>query len=288
MKQNRKTNIKKEKIIMFTSSAFVLAALTMTGIYIKNKNVESKEDGYSIDFAALEKDARDNIAELSPQGMSDFEKEIDSLLGSIEQPAVTEDDLDYLPMEVGSSTITIPELETPKPQEPEEEKKEETAGESLEVQEQEPIEEQATATAPAPHYSEETNLVRPVAGDILMHYSMDGSIYFATLDQYKYNPAVIFSAKEGTAVSACAEGIVTKIYNDAEIGQAITIDLGNGYQATYGQIRDIGVSENSYVEAGDVLGFVAAPTKYYCNEGSNLYFKMTKDGASMNPESLFK
>lgn len=32
---------------MLASSAFVLAALTMTGVYMKGQNVESKDDGYT-------------------------------------------------------------------------------------------------------------------------------------------------------------------------------------------------------------------------------------------------
>ena len=61
------------------------------------------------------------------------------------------------------------------------------------------------------------------------------------------------------------------------------MDLGNGYQLTYGQLKDIQVSEGAYVETGDVIGNVAAPTKYYSVEGSNVYFMLTKDGTPVNP-----
>lgn len=44
---------------MLASSAFVLAALTMTGVYMKGQNVESKDDGYTLDFTALENNADD-------------------------------------------------------------------------------------------------------------------------------------------------------------------------------------------------------------------------------------
>ena len=47
MRRNRKSGIHKERIIMLASSAFVLAALTMTGVYMKGQNVESKDDGRS-------------------------------------------------------------------------------------------------------------------------------------------------------------------------------------------------------------------------------------------------
>ncbi|MGN1145190.1 MAG: peptidoglycan DD-metalloendopeptidase family protein, partial [Acetatifactor sp.] len=64
-------------------------------------------------------------------------------------------------------------------------------------------------------------------------------------------------------------------------------DLGDGYQATYGQLKDISVTLNSYIDAGEALGSVAAPTKYYSVEGSNLYFQLTKDGVAINPENMF-
>ena len=121
-----------------------------------------------------------------------------------------------------------------------------------------------------------------------MPYSMDSSIYFATLDQYKYNPAVIFQAEENTAVGACAEAKVLDIYEDAEIGRAVRLDLGNGYQAVYGQLKEIWVVEGAYVNPGDTIGTVSSPTKYYSVEGDNLYFALTKDGVAKNPEELFK
>ena len=34
---------------------------------------------------------------------------------------------------------------------------------------------------------------------------------------------------------------------------------------------------------GDVIAEVAAPTKYFSVEGTNVYFKLTKDGEPVNP-----
>ena len=45
-------------------------------------------------------------------------------------------------------------------------------------------------TGTALSFSEDSNLVWPVNGTVLMSYSMDKTIYFSTLDQYKYNPAL--------------------------------------------------------------------------------------------------
>ncbi len=296
MRRNRRNNAKRERIIMVTSSVFVLTALTMTGFYIKDQNTQSKDDGYTIDFTALEDTPDEKYQEIARNDQVNVEEELNQITESLE-PSVLEDDLDYMPMEAGSSLVEIPGLTGYSVNLPETDLVNE--GASVEEEALDVIEEIAeeinteeanvdeAIVAPTLNFSENDGLVRPVTGDILMHYSMDSSIYFATLDQYKYNPAVVFSAEQGSPVNACAQGKVIDIYDDAKIGKAVTLDLGNGYRATYGQLENIEVTLDSYVEAGDVLGFVGAPTKYYSVEGSNLYFMLTKDDAAVNPENMF-
>ena len=50
---------------MIESSAFVLAALTMTGLYMKDRGTESKDDGYTLDFTALENSTEDKFQEIA-------------------------------------------------------------------------------------------------------------------------------------------------------------------------------------------------------------------------------
>ena len=50
---------------------------------------------------------------------------------------------------------------------------------------------QTTGKAQTLHFSEE--LLWPMEGNVIINYSMDSTVYFPTLDQYKYNPAVIKS-----------------------------------------------------------------------------------------------
>lgn len=123
----------------------------------------------------------------------------------------------------------------------------------------------------------------PVAGTVLMDYSMDSTVYFATLDQYKYNPALILGAEEGTQVVAAAKGIVDEIAVNEETGTTIRMNLGDGYTLIYGQLKEVTVSEGDVVNMGQLIGYVSQPTKYYCEEGSNLYFALEKDGEAADP-----
>ena len=138
-------------------------------------------------------------------------------------------------------------------------------------------------SAPSLSFSEETQMEWPVNGNILLDYNMDQTIYFPTLDQYKLNPAIAVQAVEGAPVLASVPGTVYSIEENAQTGTTVTMELGSGYQAVYGQLKDLAVEEGQTVEKGDVIGYIAAPTKYYSEEGSNLYFAMKKDGEPVDP-----
>lgn len=132
-------------------------------------------------------------------------------------------------------------------------------------------------------FNENSQLLWPVNGTIIMSYSMDKTVYFQTLDQYKYNPAVIISGAEGDQVLCGTTGIVKSIDVTAETGTTVNVDIGNGYELFYGQLKEVPVKVGDYVEAKSVIGYVSQPTKYYSVEGSNVYFEMRKDGQPINP-----
>ena len=136
---------------------------------------------------------------------------------------------------------------------------------------------------PAINFSEDTLMEWPVNGNILQDYSMDQTVYFSTLDQYKLSPAIAVGAVEGAPVVAAVNGTVYSIEQDIQTGTTVTMELGNGYQAIYGQLADLTVAEGDTVKKGTTIGYIAQPTKYYSTEGTNLYFEMKKDGEPIDP-----
>ena len=137
------------------------------------------------------------------------------------------------------------------------------------------------------HFSSNDSIIWPVNGDVILNYSMDQSVYFATLDQYKYNPALVIASDVSTKVRSVAEAKVVSISNSEETGLTVKVDLGDNYVAIYGQLKDVEVEKGAYISKGEVIGYVSEPTKYYSVEGSNLYFAMTKDGKPVNPATYF-
>lgn len=139
------------------------------------------------------------------------------------------------------------------------------------------------AVLPALDFNEGTLLNLPLSGEILIPYNMDNTVYFSTLDLYRCNPAVMIAAEIDTPVAVVANSQVASVKEDAVTGTTVTMDMGNGYQAVYGQLKDVNVEEGQTVASGTVIGSVNAPTKYFTKEGTNLYFSLTKDGSPLDP-----
>ena len=255
MARRDRNSIRKERLIMLASSVFVLTALTVTGVYVNKNNKEEQED-YVVDFEALE-GQNTQTAENMMSG-----EELDTLFAE-----VGTDDLDYDPsfQEANSQKVENTEEEKKKDKSAEDEKSEEknqdvseqsdqndkksdekdkkkaeeeagmfdetvdTAEKNTTTEEAEAI---STTVQPALDFSEEDGLVWPIVGDVLINYSMDKTIYFPTLEQYKYNPAIVISATQGENIAAAADGRVTSVGYDPVIGNTVVMDLGNGYELT--------------------------------------------------------
>lgn len=293
---------------MAASAVLVLGSLTATGLWL-GKSESNQEEDYVVDLSAIENNTTTGFAQ---------ENEI-QFAENVTQDAITADDLDYDPyfQETNSGRVKNPDESESEsmsdgveqasaedtlqavideegqqiPESPEIIEEQQEIAEKISLSEEDAdiqkTDAQALSTAmqPALTFSDADTLVWPVVGNVLVNYSMDKTVYFPTLQQYKYNPAIIIQANEGDLITAAAAGKVTDVFEDIQIGNAVTMELGGGYEVTYGQLTNILVSEGSYVAMGDIIGEVAAPSKYFSIEGTNVYFKLTKDGEPVNPMS---
>lgn len=133
------------------------------------------------------------------------------------------------------------------------------------------------------NFSRESTLVWPVEGNVIIDFDMKNTVYFATLDLYKCSDAVCVQSAVDTPVYAGSACSIESIEYNSEIGNNVTVSLGNGYMLTYGQLKDVQVESGQVLEEGDLIGYVGNPTKYYTVEGSHLYMKMTHDGVAVDP-----
>lgn len=138
------------------------------------------------------------------------------------------------------------------------------------------------------NYEGEKVLSLPVEGEVILPYSMDSTVYFETLDSYKCNPGMLLQGEQGTSVFSAYEGVVESINETKEYGTVVTVDMGNGYKAIYGQMMNLAVREGDNVAKAQMLGQIGTVSSYYKMEGSHLFFEITKDGRPINPLSLIQ
>lgn len=256
--------MKKEKTIRLAIGGLLLTAVLVSGITVaqidRKQSARTEENAHTETAQAVKKST----------GSTEDEKTTQETAGNVAGQNTQQDQADVSvsaqPDEVeavtGEVEATIPE----------------TGDEAEETKET-----SAPVQAAVGNFTEESVLDWPVEGSVAMDYSMDTTTYFQTLNVYKCNPAMIISAHVGDPVQAAAEGTVSSIKVDEETGNTVTVDMGNGYEATYGQMTNLAVKEGDAVTRDTVLGYIEKTTKYYTREGDNLYFAVTKDGNPVDP-----
>lgn len=277
--RRKKNSLRREKIIMISASAFVLTALTMAGVYMREQS--KANDEYRVD-----------LSQLDGQTVAEKTDEINEQLQLSQNNVIIADDLDADPnfWEVDSPEVennfevkTDEKVTAEQAEENITAMAEDSEGEEL-AQTEETLEAGAENVIAANYnFPGLMQMQWPLYGDLIMNYSMDKTVYFETLGQYRYNPALVIKAGVGEKVKACANGVVTEVYKSTELGNVVVMDIGDGYELIYGQLENITVVPGNVVETGTLLGTVAEPSVYYTSEGSNLYLKMTKDGTAVNP-----
>lgn len=137
-------------------------------------------------------------------------------------------------------------------------------------------------------YNEGGTLVWPVDGKVILPYSMDTTVYFKTLRSYRCNPGILIAADEGENVLAAYEGVVESVSEDKEHGTTVTVIMGNGFKAIYGQLMNVTVAEGDTIATAQNIGEVAPPSSYYTEEGTHVFFELMKNGVPINPMILMQ
>ena len=183
-------------------SLCLLAGVTMFGMYTVGKT-EEQQKKLEQEMADAENAAKAREQELAAreQKAAQAEEERQAASGSASRDRTDEE----VPAETAEAPTEDTASDSP-----------ELESEYAEMNVDEPviIEANAGAEAPPLSFSAETGkLLWPIAGNILVDYSMDKTVYFPTLDQYKYNPAIIIEGSVDQSVLSAAVGKVTSIEN---------------------------------------------------------------------------
>lgn len=276
-KTNRKKKSYKKQYIV-AAAVCLISAVSLFAVYENGQQTEQSED-YVVDLTQLEEskqlaEAGEGREVTTNQAKAEHfaEEDLfgwDNVMDATDE--VKEEELEEDPEEHIQAKV----------EEPEEESEDDEI--VLNIDDQSVITADAITKPIQLGFDDSSKMIWPVEGNVILNYSMDKSVYFPTLEQYRYNPALIIESAEGSPVQAAARGQVIHIEDQEETGTTVVMDLGNDYRVTYGQLKDVCVNAGKLVEAGEVIGYVAQPTKYYSVEGSNLYLKMIRGNQAANP-----
>lgn len=151
------------------------------------------------------------------------------------------------------------------------------------------VETEETEETSAPlHFDAKQGIEWPLAGNVIIPYSMDTTVYFETLKEYKCSPAMVIEAQTGDEIKAVAECTVSEVSSSPELGNYVKLDLGDGYIVTLGQFQDVKVALGTHLRKGQTVGTVGEPSRFYSQEGTNLYFAVEKDSEPVDPMLLLQ
>ena len=139
------------------------------------------------------------------------------------------------------------------------------------------------ASALVLNFAQTQSMMWPVEGNVLLDYSMDSTIYFPTLEQYKCNSGIVIQGEVSQPVAAPANARVLETGVNEEIGNYLILDLGDEYSLICGQLKEVSSVTGEYLEKGQIMGYVAEPTKYYTVEGPNVFMELRKGEQAMDP-----
>lgn len=273
--KNGLSKLAKDRVLITAMCTCILliTAAALISMYNKNRQSQNPDDMLS-ENQTQEQTA--NETQLQQAEAATEETETKNLIVKIEtlpeptQAPEIESSVQEEPVNV--EPITEPAAETPA---------EPVTEPAAEV----PVTEPEPADAPVIdlNFTSESSLLWPVNGEIIREFSMDTTVWFSTLKQYKCSDAIQIQSVSGTDVLAPANAQVIAVGSNDELGSFVVMDLGNGYRAECAQLTDITVNPGDFVAAGDRFAAVSAPTYYYTVDGDHLYFQLTCNGELLDP-----
>ena len=99
-----------------------------------------------------------------------------------------------------------------------------------------------------------------------------------------FHSGIDIPAEQETPITAAASGTVTETGFDAERGNYLVLDHGDGLTTLYGQCQEVLTEVGDAVEAGETVALVGTTGKA---TGPHLHFEVRQDGEAQNPVAYF-
>ncbi|MBO5649530.1 MAG: M23 family metallopeptidase [Clostridia bacterium] len=133
--------------------------------------------------------------------------------------------------------------------------------------------------------------IMPVGGEIAKGFTDDIAVYSLTMNDYRVHSGIDITAPVGTPVSACADGVIERVWQDPFLGQCVEITHGGDIRSCYANLSfDLprGIEPGVTVLAGDVIGGVGETMIIEMADSDHLHFSITVKGIPVDPIDYMK
>ena len=96
----------------------------------------------------------------------------------------------------------------------------------------------------------------------------------------EFHKGIDIAARVGLQIVAPADGMVTEIAYDRDVGHMIIIDHGHGVTTWYGHLLRSAIRQGSMVKRGELIGYVGNTGR---STGSHLHYTVLLNGVPVNP-----
>jgi len=129
--------------------------------------------------------------------------------------------------------------------------------------------------------------ILPIDNKIVAAFSDDELVYNTTMGDWRTHNGIDIKASRDTAVKACCDGVVDKVYNDGMLGWVVEIKTDDFATRYCGLAEKIFVKQGDKVKQGDSIGTVGE-IPLETTEDSHLHLEIIKNGQYQNPDDYLK
>lgn len=124
-----------------------------------------------------------------------------------------------------------------------------------------------------------TPAIWPIMGWVTSEFGYRTSPFTGTREMHR---GMDISTKLGDEIIAPADGVVTRVSRESDMGNMIKIEHGKGISTYYGHLLKVVVREGEKVKRGTVIGLVGNSGR---STGPHLHYSITVAGIYVNPRN---
>lgn len=137
---------------------------------------------------------------------------------------------------------------------------------------------------------EEFKLSLPANGTLAKGHDATIQVWSETMGDYRVHLGIDIATEEGAPVYAAADGVISKIWDDALMGRCVAISHDGEIYTFYKNLDSTltkGIEEGAEVKCGDKIGTVGNTAIAELADEPHVHVEMTVNGLAVDPRDYF-